>query len=89
MKKLSSRPPRPRNAPSSPTYPRALAILMVASIASGCDEPEVALAGDVAPAYSHGHATSATPPAASVPGTTEVILGGEAPAPFAPAKSAK
>jgi len=89
MNKLGQSPPKPRRARRNPSYPRCIAALaLAAAMTAGCKDPEVAMAGDVAPAFEPDAATStktATPPPpapSASEDSTEVMLGGEAPAPF-------
>lgn len=92
MTRLHASPAKPRRASPTPRYPRALAALAVAATVSACCEgTPVALAGDVAPAFSPGTGASTTSPvptptvSASDPGPER--LGGIAPTPYEPEKA--
>ncbi|MFW5741232.1 MAG: hypothetical protein ACOC1F_12785 [Myxococcota bacterium] len=85
MKTLHAAPAKPRRTCARPGYPRALAALaLAAGVAAGCDEPPVALAGDVAPVFTAGASASSkapTTPPKHDPGD-DMMLGGAAPQPF-------
>ena len=86
---LRHEPASPRRVCPKPTYPRCLGVMVVAAgLCMGCekDQPDPpALAGEPAPAFSHG---SARPTGPSTPTPShEAVIDGEPAAPFVPAAS--
>ena len=83
---LRDHSPSPRAARTAPAYPRCLGALVVAAgLCMGCEKEPVATAGTPPPAFADGGTRTSEPATAASHGDPEVMLGGAAPEPFAPA----